>query len=254
MRNLACVLCIAGVSAALIGCGDQTSSAGDEGNLLYTLFTDYDVPEDQLTDARLVTGHEQRLLVSLTSRGLQEVDSPGRIQHTVLPAAGVFVTNQGGSESNPPDLRILVSAPGKYTVESRDGGELVDRITLTFEEPGDFELRAHVRAPWGEDFQAASGDPITVEEGSQVTFQAVPLDAAGERLAGDMTTDIAVDPTWAVVPGEGVLETYEDGVWTVGGEVNFYFIEPGVVTFSVIDPVSGATGDQDFEVTPVVQP
>lgn len=253
MRRLVCLYIVA-LSAGLGGCNDLTSSAGAEGKLVYSLFTDYDVPEGQLTDARLVTGHEQRLLVGLTARGRQEVATPGSIQHTVLPAEGVLVSNQGGSEDSPPDLRILVSTPGVYTLESHIGGELVDRITLTFEEPADFDLLAHVRAPWGEDFQAASGDPIAVEEGSQITFQAVPLDAAGQRLAGDMTTDIAVDPSWAVVPGEGVVETYENGVWTVGGEIDFYFIEPGLVTFSVSDPVSGATGEQVFDVAPVAQP
>ena len=87
-----------------------------------------------------------------------------------------------------------------------------------------------------------------------MTFQPIPVDAAGDRLAGDLTTTIAVDPEWAVVPGQGVVETYENGVWTVGGEINFYFIEPTLVTFSVIDPVSGATGEQLFDVTPVPVP
>jgi hypothetical protein len=252
MRYLVC-LCIAGLVAGLGGCQDLTSSTGAKGRLIYSLFTEYDVPERELTEARLVTGHEQRLLVSLTPRGRQEVEMPGQIQHTVLPAQGVFLTNEGGGEDTPPGMRILVSTPGIYTIQSRIGSELVDRIDLTFEEPAGFELLTHVRAPWEQDFQRASGDPIAVEEGAQVTFQAVPLDGAGQRLAGDMTTDMAVDPIWTVVPGQGVIEAYENGVWTVGGAVNFYFIEPGLVTFTVIDPVSGATGEQVFDVAPVTR-
>src|SRR5690606_1835525 len=98
----------------------------------------------------------------------------------------------------PPDLRVVVSEPGVYTVESTGPGGLVDRITLTFEQPADFDLGTFVRAPWAERFDPAAGDTITVEEGSQVTFQPIPVDAAGDRLAGDLTTTIAVDPEWAV--------------------------------------------------------
>jgi hypothetical protein len=262
MRTLVCYatstrslgLLLALSTSLFIGCIDATSSTGEEGRLLYTLYTDYDVPELELKDARIVTGHEQRITVRLTAQGRQEVESPNLIQHDILPADGATIITEPGLEGEPPDLRILVPEPGVYTVESTGPEGLIDRITLTFTAPADFDLGTFVRAPWAEDFDAAAGDPVVVEEGSQVTFQPIPLDQAGQRLAGDMTTTITVDPEWAVVPGQGVIHTYENGVWTVGGEINFYFIEPTLVTFSVIDPVSGATGEQVFDVTPVVPP
>jgi hypothetical protein len=234
------------------GCVDVTSSTGDKGRLLYSLSTDYDVPQGELTDARIVTRHEQYIMVQLTALGRQELKSPHLLQHSVVPAEGVTITSGASGEGDPPDFRILVSDPGVYTVETTDGGELVDRIELTFAEVGGFELATMVRAPWAEGFDTAGGDPILVEEGSQVTFQPVPLDLEGQRLAGDLSTTIAVDPEWAVVPGQGVIAAWENGVWSVKGEANFYFIEPTLVTFSVTDPVSGATGAQVFDVTPVI--
>lgn len=253
MRFLLSSCTLALCTGLLSGCVDAISSTGQEGLLVYSLYTEYDVPEIELTDARIVTGHEQRLTVHLTTEGRERVASTAIIQHTVLPDVGVTMIEEGGAAGEPPDLRILVSEPGVYTVESRADGEVVDSIDLTFEEPAGIELLAHVRPPWGTEFQPTSGDLIAIEEGSQVTFQAAPLDADGRRLAGDLTTSLTVDPSWAVVPGEGVVETYENGVWTVAGEVSFYFIDPTPVTFTVADPVSGASGEQRFDVAPIAQ-
>jgi hypothetical protein len=248
MRTLVCFAVV--VTSA--GCVDITSSTGQEGRLLYSLSTDYDVPQGELTDARIVTRHEQYITVQLTALGRQELESPHLIQHRVVPAEGVTITGGTAYEGAPPDFRIEVSEPGVYTVESTEAGELVDRIALTFAALGGFELATMVRAPWGESFDRATGDPIVVQEGSQVTFQPIPVDEAGQRLAGDLSTTIAVEPEWAVVPGQGVISAWEGGVWSVKGEINFYFIEPTLVTFIVTDPVSGATGEQVFDVTPVV--
>jgi hypothetical protein len=248
MRTLVCFAIV--VMSA--GCVDVTSSTGDKGRLIYSLSTDYDVPQRELIDARIVTRHEQRISVGLTALGRQELENPHLIQHRVVPAEGVTIISGGSYDGVPPDFRILVAEPGAYTVESTEADELVDRITLTFAELGGFQLATMVRAPWGDGFDRASGDPIVVQEGSQVTFQPIPVDAAGQRLAGELSTTITVDPEWAVVPGQGVIASWEGGVWSVKGEINFYFIEPTLVTFSVTDPVSGATGDQVFDVTPVV--
>ncbi len=238
---------------AVTGCGDATSSQGEEGRLLYTLYTDYEVPQGQLTDARIITGHQQRLQVSLTSRGLGDVTQPNRIQHNVVPFnAGIqIISDNLDSASDVPEILINVAEPGTYTLESTEDGTLVDRIDLTFERPGSFQLITQMREPWAETFRQVQGEIITVEEGSQVTFQAVPIDSSGERLAGDMQTDMTLDDVNMAVPGQGVLQTFEDGVWSVGGEVNFYFINEGQATFTVSDPVSQAIGTQAFTVTPI---
>jgi hypothetical protein len=245
--------CLLGTILFATACGDWTSSMGEEGRLYYTLYTEYETPQAELRDAKIVTGHLQRIDVSLTAKGYRDIDSPGSIAHSARPDQGVSITGEGGSESSPPDIRILVDDPGRYTIESRADGEVVDWIELQFEMPETFQLISLVRPPWGEDFLTMTGDPIQVEEGSQVAFQPVPEDGQGQRLAGDMTTELGVEPDWAVVPGMSVGNVYEDGYWSIAGEANFYFIDPGIVTFTVTDPVSGATGEQTFEVTPVAR-
>ena len=50
-----------------------------------------------------------------------------------------------------------------------------------------------------------------------------------------------------------MVGTWEDAVWTASGDVNFYFIEPATVVFTVTDPVSLAQGTITFDVTPVQQ-
>ncbi|MEM9490628.1 MAG: hypothetical protein AAGC55_15890, partial [Myxococcota bacterium] len=201
--------------------------------MLYTLFTDYGVPESQLTDARIVTGHQQRLEVSLTAQGRLDVLQPDRVRHDVVPPnPDILISQDSSTELSVPDVLITVSEPGTYVLESTEDGELVDRIELTFERPGSFQLITQLRDPWTENFIEAEGEIITVEEGAQITFQAIPLDPGGQRLAGDMQTTISLDPMYMAVPGQGVIDTFEGGVWSVQGDVNFYFIEPGSATFT----------------------
>lgn len=256
VRNATRAALAAALLCAAAGCGDWTSATGNEGRLRYTLYTEYEVPEASLTDARIVTGHRQWIDVSLTSKGVDEIDDPRNVVHSADPPEGVeigteYLDDRIVDVEQVPDFHVLVTSPGQIRIESHDGSTRVDWIELEFAEPAGFDLVAQVRAPWEDSWTTASGSTVTVEEGSQVTFQAAPTDASGRRLAGDMTTELSVDPEWAVVPGVGVVETWEDGIWTVSGEVSFYFIDPGTVTFTVTDPVSGATGDQVFEVQPI---
>jgi hypothetical protein len=39
------------------GCGDWTGTTGNEGRLVYSLYTEYEVPETDLARAKIVTGH-----------------------------------------------------------------------------------------------------------------------------------------------------------------------------------------------------
>ncbi len=245
------LVCAAGV----VACGgDRTASVGDNGKLRYELQTNYEVPESDLRDARIVTGHRQELKITLTDQGRDDVDNPEALRHALKPSAGTTVeTLDNGSESDPPDVRITVASPGTYTLESRQGGDLVDKITLTFAEPAGFEIVTRMRGPWESSFVEVAGDPITLEEGSQVVLLPIPLDAKQQRLAGELSTEVGVSPAWAVTPGMSVIATYEQGVWSAGGEIDFYFIEPATVTFSIQDPVSKAVTDQAFDVTPVVK-
>ena len=87
-----------------------------------------------------------------------------------------------------------------------------------------------------------------------MTVDAAPLDNSGARLAGTMQNDVTVDPVWMAVPGVGVIESYEDGIWVSDGQVNFYFVEPGFAAITIRDPVSGAASSADFSVSPIAPP
>jgi hypothetical protein len=239
---------------SLAGCyHDKTSATGDEGRIVYSLITDYSVPENDLRQARIVTGHEQTLQLELTDRGRHDISHPSDLTHRLTPSQGTTVQTHGGDdESSSLSVDIEVEEPGTYTLESMLGDEVMDRVDLQFERPAGFEMIVKVRGPWDGSFDKVGGDPITVEEGTQLILQPVPVDAGGDRLAGDMTTYVGVDPKWAVTPGQDVLFNTEYSMWTFRGEINFYFIEPGQVTFTIEDPATDARTDQRFDVTPVV--
>lgn len=47
-----------------------------------------------------------------------------------------------------------------------------------------------------------------------------------------------------------VEQIYEDGMITSGGEISFFIIEPGIITLTVVETVSGAMGQHTLDVTP----
>lgn len=242
------------IALVLMACGgDLTGSVGELGRLRYTLFTDYEVPEGQLTDARIVSGHQQSINVTFTDEGRQDADDPTGISHTASPSAGASIDTVGGSGEMPPSFNIEVSSAGQYMVESMLDGEVFDRIKLTFDEPADFEMILKIRAPYAESFTTVTDPKSTIAcvEGSQITVDAAPLDVSGDRLAGKVSSRVTVDPKWAAVPGVGIVESYEDGVWKANGQANLYFVEPGMATVTITDPVSGAIESATFDVSPI---
>ncbi len=235
----------------LAGCGDTTRAVGQQGRVEYTLVTDYDVPEGDLRDARLVAGHEQTLELDLTERGRADIGSPARLQHRLTPALHAQVATRPGANGDA-SVALTVGDPGVYTLQSLLGGEVMDAVDLRFERPAGFEVLVRVRAPWGERFrEVASGGTIAVEQGSQITLLPVPVDGDRRRLAGRLRTRLDITPDWAVTPGVGVLEVDEWGVWAVNPEMDFYLIEPGPLSFTFEDTVHAVATTQAFDVTPV---
>jgi len=250
VRTLAAILLA--TCPLLTACGDLTSAEGDEGLLRFTLVTDFEVPESDLRDATIVAGHWQSLDVELTSLGREEIEDAGALTYEVSPS--VDVQPEGGGDDDPPDLRLLANEPGTVRIDALEAGVVVDGIDLQFDEAASLELSVRVRIPWEEDFVVVpTGETTTVIEGSQATFLPIPLDASGDRLAGDIETEVTADPRWSVVPGVSLGGVYEDGYWTVSGEIDFYFIEPAQTTITVTDTVSGGQGQHTFMVEPVDQ-
>jgi hypothetical protein len=186
--------------------------------------------------------------VEATDLGEQAIENPGEVVHSVEPSEGVTLSGRKGV---PTHLDIEVSEPGVYTLVAKLDDVVVDQIDLHFERPSAVELVSHVRAPWGDSFEPMTGDAITVGEGSQVAFQAIPLDGEGERLVGEMGLHFTVTPQWAVTPGFNVTQTHEFFTVDSDGQPDFYFVEPAQVVITAQDPSSRATGSQSFQVTPV---
>lgn len=233
------------------GCRDTTRAVGEHGRVEYTLVTSYDVPQGDLRDARLVTGHEQTLELELTDRGRRDIGNPARLQHRISPALHAQASTDADG-SGDASVKLTVDDPGVYTVESLLHGEVMDAIDLEFARPAGFEVLVRVRPPWGETFrEVASGGTIEVEQGSQITLQPIPVDASRRRLAGKLHTRVDVAPDWAVTPGVGVLDVDEWGVWAVKGALDFYLVEPGALTFTFRDTVNDVATTQAFEVGPV---
>lgn len=235
--------------------GDRTGATGELGRINYSLYTTYDVREASLVDARIVTGHEQTIYATLTSKGIADLRDGVSLEHTIEPSDGATLETIV-DEAPVPDFNVLVREPGEYTLKTlrgEDGEEEFDRLTLTFAEPTSFEVLTKVREPWAEDFREASTDgTIDVEEGTQVVMQPIPVDADDTRLAGDLTTDFSVNKEWAAIPGQNILSAFEENVWTIAGEANFYFVEPDdSVVFTIEDPVSTASTQKTFKVTPI---
>jgi hypothetical protein len=235
----------------LLACGDSTTAEGDAGLLSFTLVTDYEVPQSDLRMATIVAGHRQELDVEMTYEGSRQIAEPTELAYAITPTAELEPLPIGNDVA---DLGVLVGEPGRYRIDALVDGVAVDGIDLEFDQTATIELSVRVRVPWEEELtEVSAGEVTTVVEGTQASFLPIPLAADGERLAGSIEAEAIVDPRWSVVPGATLGGLYEDGYWTVSGEIDFYFIEPAEATVTITDPVSGGSGQHQFVVEPVDQ-
>lgn len=236
-----------------MACGDLTGATGAKGRVNYSLYTHYEVDQWDLREVSLVTGHPQLIQTNLTEKGTDQLSgSASDIVHQVEPAEGVEVSNQD-SDDDIADVTVTVSDPGDYTLSSELDGYVFDYLDLSFDSPDELELITWVRNPDDDEFDAAEGDSIDIEEGGQVTVLPIPL-ADGERLAGDISVEITVFPETSAVRGENIYGVYEQGVTSSDTPVSLYFVEPGTVTITVSDGPNGVEAVQVFEVEAVEQP
>ena len=233
-----------------IACGDITTANGEFGRIHYSLYTDYVSQQTDLTEAGIVTGHQQRIHTTLTNKGWDDVKEPENLTHSVSPTTGVTLY-EIDAESGVKDLLVTVDAAGTYTFETFDEDDLFERIELSFEAPQSFELITWTREPYGDDFvKVDSAGPVAVDTGTQASFLPVPLNANGGRLLGDLHADLTADPVDAIVPDYSV-KPYEQDVWAVPEPLNIYFVLPGDVAITLTDPVSKASASMDFAVNAV---
>ena len=248
-------LLLASLAVALVvtGCGDSSTSTGQLGRLDYSLHSDFLVDGTALVGTSILTGHPQWITVRLTDSGEGDASTPEDIVHTATPAEGVTIETSEASD-DPGDITITVTEPGDYVIESMLDGAVFDWITLTFDAPSTMGLVTWIRGPNGEDFSEATGSPIAVSEGTQAAFVPIPLDAVGDRIAGDFVPEITASPEWAVVTGINVLGIYEQNVVVARSPASVYFIEPGLIDITIADAVNGVDGVASFDVAPVDVP
>lgn len=235
----------------LTGCNiDQTSGVGELGRLTYSLGTGYFVEGNDLTQETIVTNHEQYFVMGLTSKGESDAGKEARkIQHSISPSDGATLEILEGDEESevPPDFLLTVANPGDYTLSATLQGDEFDRIHFHFDAPTTLELVTWARAPFGEDFEAVQSG-AHLEEGAQVAYLGIPLDADGERLVGDIHTDFSADPSTAAVPAQNIYDVNETD--TISGEdvPSLYIIEPGPINLTVFDTGNPASATTSFSV------
>ncbi len=250
-RPIPLVLVLALLAPLFVACGgDTTSAVGELGRIEYTLYTHYVVSEESLLDVQIVTGHQQLLMTRLTDKGDQQRGKAEDVVHTIEPSAGASV-EQGTLIDGVPELWVTVTDPGAYTLYAMVDDRTFDYIELDFETPDDLELITWTRGPYEDGFvKADSTGTVAVEEGTQAAFLPVPT-AGGVRLVGDIATAMEADPAWAVVPGENLVQIYEQHTLSYTSPVSLYFIEPGDVAVILTDEANGISAARDFAVDPV---
>jgi hypothetical protein len=236
------------IALLAIGCGDITDSVGEQGRLRFSLATDYEVDEDELTDATIVARHVQHIDINLTNKGEDDINEPDEITYRFSPRESTDVDTLAGSDNDPPDVDIKVDKAGKYELEALYKGKVIDSIKLAFDIPDSLEISLKIRKPFDDDFDDVAGNgPVTVPEGTQAVFLPIPKKGS-KRLVGAMQTNVEATPKELVVPGEGASFVSEQSVWSAEGNIDFYFIDPGNVTIKISDPMSEASGSFSFVV------
>lgn len=236
--------------------GDVTSSRGALGRLEYSLYTDYDGQQDELTDLPLLTNHSHSIDVELTQRGKREAAGDGgSVIHTVEGIEGIEIESGAADEDSqdPPDFEIESPVAGEATITSTLREEVFDTIELRFESPTRLDVIGWSRAPWEEDWMPFASEVLTVQEGTQISFLVLPM-YKSTRIGGEFTPTITVDPPELAVLDVGVMAVQEDGMTTAGEPVTFYAIEPGFVTFTLSDPANNIETERVVEITPLVLP
>lgn len=248
MRRLAALALL-----PLTACGVDTVEAnGELGNLGFSLVSDWYVDDASLTDVGLVTAHAHSFVVALTAAGEELADGDGgALRFRATPDDGVLLaaSDPDAESEQPPSVELTVEDPGEVALEATLHGELFDRITLRFDAPRRLDLALFARGPWDQEFDRLdAADVIEVAEGTQLAWLPIPVDAGGERLVGDVATDLSADPAELVVPTSNVLHVNEDEVTDSTEVPSLVFVEPGAVAITVADTRNSAEGVQAFSI------
>jgi len=225
-----------------LSCGPEvTGASGENGKIRYSIYTDYEL-NSNLTRIPLATNISHEINVRNIADDNMNYE---KIYHEIEPANGKIIWDDMScyDEDNgycAGDFKVKVYQPGVYKLKTMYKGEVYDFIELKFKDIGNMDIIKKVREPYSENFENVYEENITVVEGSQIAFIAVPEDADGNRLIGDLECDYEVDDKSMAVPGQDVDEVYEEGngIFSSKGDANFYMIEEGTVRFIITEKES----------------
>jgi len=239
----------------LFACGDVNVAEGEFARITYALHSDYLTENVPLTEVSLITGHSQAISTTLTSSGEEAAgDRASDIRHVATPPTGVELTHDSVVfDDDVPSFDVTVSQPGSYTFAGMLDGAVFDQVELVFDVPETLDLLTRVRTPYSDAWENLPHTDLAVGEGSQVAFLPIPVDASGERLAGNFSVEVTAEPGWAVAPSWNILGVYEQSIVGSASPVSLFFIEPGQVTVTLTDMANGVSVSRDFEVFPVEQ-
>lgn len=235
-------------ATALAGCGDVVANQGNLGNLVYALFTTYNVEETELTKVSLITGVQHRIVV--TEAPDANIRSGSQIVHRLAPDAGTTITTEPvGSDDGIGDAILRVDVPNEYTLQSWNGTELIDYIALKFVDAEKLDVQTYLRTPADVEFNRAAGEIIPVPVWTQATFIAAPVDSEGNRLVGDIGLEITVDPADAMIQVYNLQATYENEIWESDTPLNMLFVQTGTIEVTLTEPLTGLFSTIQFNVT-----
>lgn len=245
--RLASLIAIVTASAA-IGCGDSVANRGNLGNLVYTLFTQYEIEETELSAVSLITGVQHRIVV--TGAPGADIKQRSTISHILSPANdNEIVTDTPTDDASIGDALVTVNLPGTYTLQSWKETELVDYIVLKFVEASDLRVVIFLKLPESQKFAHAAGDFLTVPLWTQATFLAAPVDADGNDLVGDIGLEIATSPQDSLIRLSNLISVTEMDVWESAYPINMLFVETGTIQVTFTEPLTGLSKVLTFNVT-----
>ncbi|MFC1669089.1 hypothetical protein ACFL20_01755 [Spirochaetota bacterium] len=244
------------IPITLISCaGDITSSLGEEGNLRYSITTDYYI-NSSLIDSTLATKITHSIDVDLAKS--IEAEESMIITHMIEPSSNSTITNTGSCPSYNKicvkNISLKTSSPGAYTITSVNGNKTIDYITLQFDEAETIDIIVKEREAYQNSFDIKS-KPVIAIEGSQVVFIPIPTASDETRLIANGSYNVECNSTGLAVPGKNISDVNEgnnffdtDGVWSWMGDQNYYLIEEGTVKFTITEIESNYQGSIDITV------
>lgn len=246
------------LTGTFIGCGgDSVSSNGEMGNLSYSLYFTYEMQPETIDQIKIVTGHEQNMSYSEVDPE-EEDEETDDVEATPIVYSNQLLTLDGKAVTEPCECgKFMASNPGEYYFTTHKDGHLYDRIKLSFEKPTALETLSWVREPFGNGEFVAQGSPesFALMEGSQLALLNIPIGPLGDRLVGNVSMDIDVEPVTAAIWGASVYAVYEEeGVYASTTTFSLIFIEPGPAVIHITDVANGVTHDLVVDVSPIEAP